>query len=107
MVSYLSERKGKESFWAYPMFGYMVAMFANVFIPHIPASIMFRSCTPGVVTAVLINLSVMAFSRSGAVREGWVPERKAVRSMWQCPSPSVTGFRFCSLSARCLWERQP
>src|ERR1700676_402645 len=50
VVTYLSERKGKETVWAYLMFGYIVAMLANVFIPHIPASLVFRSYTPGVVT---------------------------------------------------------
>jgi len=78
MVTYLSERKGKESFWAYLMFGYIVAMLANVFVPHIPASLVFRSYTPGVVTAVLINLPVMGFLSVRAVREGWVSGRKAV-----------------------------
>jgi hypothetical protein len=72
------ERKGKESVWAYLLFGYIVAMLANVFIPHIPASFEFRSYTPGVVTAVLINLPVMGFLSIRAVREGWVSGRKAV-----------------------------
>jgi len=78
VVTYLSERKGKETVWAYLMFGYMVAMLANVFIPHIPASLVFRSYTPGVVTAVLINVPVMGFLSIRAVREGWVSGRKAV-----------------------------
>lgn len=77
VVTYLSEREGKESMWAYLTFGYIVAMFANVFIPHIPASWMFRSYTPGVVTAVLVNLPVLGFL-SIRVREGWVSGRKAV-----------------------------
>ena len=78
VVTYLSERKGKESVWAYLLFGYIVAMLANVLIPHIPASFVFRSYTPGVVTAVLINLPVMGFLSIRAVREGWVSGRKAV-----------------------------
>ena len=78
VVTYLSERKGKESVWAYLLFGYIVAMLANVFIPHIPASFEFRSYTPGVVTAVLINLPVMSFLSIRAIREGWVSGRKAV-----------------------------
>jgi hypothetical protein len=78
VVTYLSERKGKESVWAYLLFGCIVAMLANVLIPHIPASFVFRSYTPGVVTAVLINLPVMGFLSIRAVREGWVSGRKAV-----------------------------
>jgi hypothetical protein len=78
VVTYLNERRGKESIWAYLMFGYIVAMLANVFIPHIPASFVFHSYTPGAVTAVLINLPVMGFLSIRAVREGWVSGRKAV-----------------------------
>jgi len=77
VVTYLSDRKGKESIWTYLMFGYIVAMLANVFIPHIPAYLVFRSYTPGLVTAVLINLPVMGILSIRAVREGWVSGRKA------------------------------
>lgn len=78
VITCLGARKGKESVWAYLMFGYIVAMLANVFIPHIPASLVFRSYTPGVVTAVLINLPIMGFLAIRAVREHWVSGRKAV-----------------------------
>ena len=78
VVTYLSERKGKETVWAYLVFGYIVTMLANVFIPHIPASMIMRSYTPGVATAVLINLPVMSFLVIQAVRERWVSGRKAL-----------------------------
>lgn len=78
VVTYLSGRRGKETPWAYLMFGYIVAMLANVFIPHVPATLMLRSYTPGVVTAVLINLPVMSLLAIQAVRERWVSGRKAV-----------------------------
>ncbi len=78
VVTYLSQRKGQESVWAYLTFGYIVAMLANVFIPHIPASLLFRSYTPGVATAVLINLPVMSYLSRRAVQEGWVSGRRAV-----------------------------
>jgi hypothetical protein len=78
VVTYLSARKGKESVWAYLMFGCIITMLANVFIPHIPASLRFRSYTPGLATAVLINLPVMGFLSIRAVREGWVSGQKAV-----------------------------
>ena len=78
VITYLSGRKGKETVWAYLIFGYIVTMLANVFIPHIPASLLFRSYTPGVVTAVLINLPVMSFLAIQAVRERWVSGRKAL-----------------------------
>jgi hypothetical protein len=78
VVTYLAARKGRGSVWAYVLFGGVVAMLANVFIPHVPASLVFRSYTPGVVTAVLINLPVMSVLATRAVREGWVHGWKAV-----------------------------
>jgi hypothetical protein len=39
---------------------------------------MFRSYTPGVVTAILINLPVMSWLAILALRDRWVSGRKAV-----------------------------
>jgi hypothetical protein len=77
LVTYLSAREGPESVWAYLTFGGIVAMLANVFVPHVPAAIMFRGYAPGVVTAVLINLPVMSVLAIRAVRERWVSGWKA------------------------------
>ncbi len=77
-VTYLSARAGRQSVWAYLLFGSTIAMIANVFVPHIPATLAFRGYTPGVVTAVLINLPVMSYIAVKAVREQWVSGRKAV-----------------------------
>lgn len=71
-VTYLSARRGPESIWAYLTFGYIVAMLANVFVPHVPAAIVFRGYAPGLVTAVLINLPVMSILVTRMLREGWV-----------------------------------
>ncbi|MGA9505190.1 MAG: HXXEE domain-containing protein [Terriglobales bacterium] len=79
LVTFFNRQKGRESLWAYLTFGYIVAMLINVFIPHIPASVMFRSYTPGVVTAVLINLPVMTWLAFRALRDRWVSGRKALR----------------------------
>jgi hypothetical protein len=78
LVTFFGRQKGRESLWAYLTFGYIVAMLVNVFIPHIPASVVFRSYTPGVVTAVLINLPVMSWLAILALRDRWVSGRKAV-----------------------------
>jgi len=78
MITYLSARKGPQSLWAYLLFGYIVTMFANVIVPHVPAAIRFRGYAPGVVTAVLVNLPVMTLLSVRAVRERWVSGRKAV-----------------------------
>ncbi len=76
-VTCLSARRGPESVWAYLTFGYIIAMLANVFIPHVPAAIVFRGYAPGVVTAVLINLPVMSLLAIRMLREGWVKGWKA------------------------------
>jgi hypothetical protein len=73
-----SAHKGKGSFWAYLLFGYAVAMLANVLLPHIPATLVFGEYTPGVVTAVLINLPIMSILLFQAVREQWVSGAKAI-----------------------------
>ena len=78
LLTYLSTRKGPRSLWAYLLFGYIVAMLANVFVPHLPASLWFRGYTPGLVTALLINLPIMSFLALRAVRDGWVFGTKAI-----------------------------
>jgi hypothetical protein len=77
-VTYLSARKGKGSVWAYLLFGAAAAMLVNVFVPHIPATLVFGEYTPGVVTAVLINLPVMSILLCQAVSEQWVSGTKAI-----------------------------
>jgi len=78
VITYLSVRSGKQSVWAYLLVGYAAAMLANVLVPHIPASLVFGGYTPGVVTAVLINLPVMSALLLSAVREQWVSGARAV-----------------------------
>jgi len=78
LVTYLSVRGGKQSVWAYLTFGYIVAMLANVFIPHVPASIVLHSYTPGLATALVVNLPLMSWLAARAVREQWVGGWKAV-----------------------------
>ena len=77
-VTYLSARRGPESIWAYLTFGYIVAMLANVFVPHVPAAVVFRGYAPGVATAVLINFPVMSILAIRMLRERWVSGWRAV-----------------------------
>jgi hypothetical protein len=72
VVTYRTQSKGRGSVWAYLLFGGVVAMLANVFVPHLPASLVFRSYTPGVVTAVLINLPGMSLLAIRAIGDQWV-----------------------------------
>jgi len=78
IVTYFSWRRGRQTWWAYMLFGYIVAMLVNVFVPHIPAAIVFGGYAPGVVTAVVVNLPVMAFLVVRALRERYVSGSKAV-----------------------------
>jgi hypothetical protein len=77
-ITFLSYKKGRQSTWTYLLFGYAVAMLANVFVPHIPATLFFRAYTPGVVTAVLVNLPIMIFLLFRAKSDDWVSGSKAV-----------------------------
>jgi hypothetical protein len=77
-VTALSAREGEESPWAYLLFGAISTMLLNVFIPHLPATLFFGGYTPGVVTAVLINLPLMSILLFQAVRDRWVSGRKAI-----------------------------
>ena len=78
VITYLSWRTGPKTLWAHLLFGYIVAMLVNVVVPHIPAAIIFRGYAPGVVTAVVINLPVLTFLSVRAIKDGYVPGRKAV-----------------------------
>lgn len=78
VITYMSWRTGPERIWAYLLFGYVVAMFLNVFVPHIPAAIVFRGYAPGLVTAVALNLPLTVFLSRRAILEGYVSVRKAV-----------------------------
>jgi hypothetical protein len=79
LVTALAARAGRQSFWAYLLFGSAAAMLLNVLVPHVPATLFFRTYTPGVVTAVLVNLPVMTLCMHRAVREQWVSGAEAVR----------------------------
>ena len=78
VVTYLSIQRGAQSVWAYLTFGSVVAMLANVFVPHVPAAIFFHGYVPGVVTAIIINLPLMAILAVRALRDGWVSGWRAV-----------------------------
>jgi Protein of unknown function with HXXEE motif len=96
-VTYLSAQKGKLSVGAYLLFGYAAAMLVNVLIPHVRATWVFGEYTPGVVTAVLINLPVMSILLFKAVREEWVSGMKAIA--YALLVPLAIGAAICVLFA--------
>ena len=74
-VTSLSANPAGQTVWTYLTFGYMVAMLANVFFPHVFLSISTRSYMPGTVTAVALTLPVLSFLVASALAErqvsGW------------------------------------
>jgi len=64
--------QGPGSLWAYLFSGYAFAMVANVFVPHIVASISTRSYMPGTATAVLLNLPLGIWFLVLGIRTGFV-----------------------------------
>jgi hypothetical protein len=76
-ITAFSAKYGKQSVPAYLLFGYIAAMLMNVFLPHVPATIVFRAYTPGAISAVSINLPIMSMLCLQAVRERWVSGAKA------------------------------
>ena len=57
-------------------------MLLNVFVPHVPATMLFRSYAPGVVTAVFVNLPITTMLLTRVFRERIVP------------SPAISAFVF-------------
>lgn len=90
----LSARKGAQSIWAYLLFGGASTMLLNVFVPHLPATLILRAYTPGVVTALLINLPVMSLLLYKALHDHWVSGAKAVAYALLVP----VGVAACILS---------
>jgi hypothetical protein len=76
-VTWLSASSGKQTVWTYLAFGCIVAMLANVLIPHIALTIALRSYMPGVATAVTFNLPVLSLLVVLAIREEYVSGWKA------------------------------
>jgi hypothetical protein len=67
-----ARRSGKWLPWAA---AYWVAMLLNVLFPHVLLTLVLGRYTPGVVTAVLLNLPVNSYLLFRAVRERWLKPR--------------------------------
>jgi hypothetical protein len=96
-VTWLSYCSGKQTVWTYLVYGYMIAMLANVLIPHIAATVAMRSYMPGVVTGVALNLPVLSLLVVLALRQGYV-------SGWKAAAYSVVVGGFLLLSIPALFK---
>jgi hypothetical protein len=97
-LTYLSSRKGKQSVWSYLLFGYIIAMLVNVFIAHVPATLILRSYTPGSDYSGSDQMARNESSRDWGIAEGWVSGRKAVLFGVIIPVGMPQRFRCCSSS---------
>lgn len=64
--------QGLGSVGAYLLAGYALAMLANVFVPHVAATILMRRYMPGTATGLALVLPLSAALLSMAFAEGWV-----------------------------------
>lgn len=56
LAAWLASAGGPQSFGAYFLTGYALAMVLNVLVPHLAATVALRSYAPGTATAALLNL---------------------------------------------------
>lgn len=62
----------KESWGAYVLSGYALAMFLNVLFPHVTATVVTRRYAPGTLTALLFNLPVTMLLLRQGLQEGYI-----------------------------------
>ena len=74
----LSIRHGKQSLATYLFVGYAFAMLLNVFMPHLISSLFLHRYSPGLATALIINLPITALTWRLAVRDGFVSEKRCL-----------------------------
>ncbi len=72
IITYLSITGGKQSIGVYLLCAYCLAMFINVFIPHIAATIVLRRYAPGLFTALVLNLPTTAWILVAAGKHGYI-----------------------------------
>jgi uncharacterized protein with HXXEE motif len=68
----LATVQGQESFGAYLLAGYALAMLLNVAFPHLLATIVMRRYMPGTGTALVLNLPVSATLLNEALQERYI-----------------------------------
>jgi hypothetical protein len=72
VAALLASVQGRESFGAYVLSGYALAMLLNVAFPHLLVTMATRRYMPGTATALALNLPVTAALLHQAFREGYI-----------------------------------
>jgi Protein of unknown function with HXXEE motif len=78
LATYISFKKGKESFGVYLLSGYASAMFLNVFFPHLLGSLLMKAYVPGLTTALVLNLPVTLILLRQAFHEGYISAKRFI-----------------------------
>ncbi|MDN3678818.1 HXXEE domain-containing protein [Vibrio tapetis subsp. quintayensis] len=72
----LAIRDGRRGRWAYFYTGYALAMFLNVFFPHLLTSILVQEYAPGTGTALLLVLPTSSLVLYTSITGGFVDRAK-------------------------------
>lgn len=72
IAAVLSVVGGKETVGSYFIAGYALAMLANVFFPHLLATLVMRRYAPGTATALLLNLPVTVLLLYQGFQQGYI-----------------------------------
>jgi Protein of unknown function with HXXEE motif len=91
-VTWLSRKRGPQSSWTYVFISYVFAMLVNVVVPHVSATILFRGYTPGVVTAVTVNLPVTTALLARVFEERIIPSRTVATLVFGIPPGIALAF---------------
>lgn len=65
----------------YLVAGIAAVLLLNVFVPHLPAAILFSGYAPGLITAVAVNLPFSIYFLSRSLREGHITRAGLVMLM--------------------------
>lgn len=91
-VTWLSRKRGLHSNWTYVFVSYVFAMLVNVAVPHVIATVIFRGYTPGVVTAVIVNLPVTTALLTRVFEERIIPTRTVATLVFGIPPAIAVAF---------------
>jgi hypothetical protein len=100
-VTLLAARRGGK--WLAVAAGYWVAMLGNVVLPHLVASILERGYTPGIVTALALNLPVNAYLLRRVVREGHLTKAAVARAAILVVPAVIGAIPALFILGRALW----
>ncbi len=75
LVYWLAAARGPRSGWTTAAIWLQAMFLLNVFVPHLAVTLWLRRYTPGVVTALAVNLPLSLYLFRGALREGVVSRR--------------------------------